>query len=76
MTLAHYARNLPHARPTKDVRPFIEASAANHGQATVTIVLDLARIDSPALRKTVIMVRQWKGLSPGRHEYGEALRFG
>jgi uncharacterized protein (UPF0218 family) len=32
--------------------------------------LDVAAIDEPTLRKTVVMVRQWKRLRAGRHEFG------
>jgi len=34
------------------------------------VALDLPHIDLPAVRKTVIMLRNWRRLGPGRHEWG------
>lgn len=75
MTLAHYAQSLPLSARLGGLRPFIEACAVRDGRGKLIVVLDLAHIDSPALRNTVVMVRQWKRLGPGRHEYGQARHF-
>jgi hypothetical protein len=34
--------------------------------------LDLQRIDRPAIEKMIIMIRNYRNLRYGRHEYGEA----
>lgn len=36
----------------------------------LTVTLALPRFDLPAIRKTVIMIRQYKRLHYGRHEFG------
>ncbi|GAB4299656.1 MAG: hypothetical protein Kow0096_19180 [Thiohalomonadaceae bacterium] len=36
----------------------------------LTVVLDVAAFDAPAVHKTIIMVRQYKRLRRGRHEFG------
>ncbi|HEY0721956.1 MAG TPA: hypothetical protein VGE50_11970 [Gammaproteobacteria bacterium] len=36
----------------------------------LTVTLNLPCIDLPAIRKTVIMIRQYKRLHYGRHEFG------
>ncbi len=76
MTLSHYAGNLPAAHRQQGVRQFIETVFSSGDQHRLTVVLDLPSIDTPALRKTVIMLRRWKRLRPGRHEYGPTQHFG
>jgi len=51
-------------------RPFFEISTRRGGVASIRIGLDVERLDPPTLRKTVIMVRQYKRLRRGRHEFG------
>ncbi len=36
----------------------------------LTVTLALSRFDLPAIRKTVIMIRQYKRLQRGRYEFG------
>jgi len=50
------------------------------GQARFTftgrrVVLDIPRIDEPAILRTIIMIRNYKRLYPGRHEFGEPRTF-
>jgi hypothetical protein len=53
------------------LRNFIEVGApAAHG-VPVRVGLSLARIDTPAIEKMIVMIRNYKRLRPGRHEYGE-----
>lgn len=42
-----------------------------HGRQ-LTVVLDVDCFDAPTLRKTIIMVRQYRRLRPGRHEFGRS----
>lgn len=37
---------------------------------TLTVVLDVHCFDAPTVRKAIIMVRQYKRLRPGRHDFG------
>jgi len=39
----------------------------------LTVTLALPSFDLPAIRKTVIMIRQYKRLKRGRHEFGVVL---
>jgi len=76
MTLAHHYRRLSPADREQGVRQFIDVEPVRDGQAHISIGLNLSRIDETAVRKTLIMVRQWKRLGPGRHEYGATHHFG
>jgi len=76
VTLAHHYRRLPPANREQGVRQFIDVGPVKDGQARISIGLNLSRIDETAVRKTLIMVRQWKRLGPGRHEYGATHHFG
>jgi hypothetical protein len=50
-------------------RSFIEVGDAAELRS-LTVALPVAAMDLPAIRKTVVMVRNWKRLAPGRHEFG------
>lgn len=39
----------------------------------IDIALNLARIDEAAIKRTIIMIRKYKRLHIGHHEYGEAI---
>ena len=72
VTLAAWARARENDVPAT-ARQFIEIAAPRAGVASLTVGLAVPVIDLPAVRKTVIMVRNYKRLRPGRHEYGEPL---
>lgn len=55
------------ARPAPRVGAFGERRAA---AIALEVGLDVPVLDPPTLRKTVVMVRQWKRLRAGRHELG------
>lgn len=52
-------------------RPFFEISSPRRNGIPIRIGLDVGRLDAPTLHKAVIMVRQYKRLRRGRHEFGE-----
>ncbi len=56
------------------IRPFLQVSAYEQTSAVVPIEIGLPvlRIDRPTILKTIIMVRQYKRLTIGRHEFGQA----
>lgn len=56
------------------LRPFIHVGPRLGPMRAITIGLALEAIDVPAIRKTIIMVQQYKRLKEGRHEYGEYRR--
>ena len=74
MTLAHHARGLPRDARGRGLRQHMDVAPVKDGRGQITVVLAVPRIDLPVLRKTVIMVRQWRRLSAGRHEYGPVQR--
>jgi hypothetical protein len=75
VTLSHAARSRP-ANSTAELRQFIEVGRDNGGTRQLRIGLNVDRIDEPAILKTIIMIRQYRRLQEGRHEYGPPWRPG
>lgn len=74
-TLAHYHdTQLASAEPIMR-RPFIEIGDATAVGRIITVALDIPAIDAPTLLRTVIMIRQYRRLRAGRHEFGEPRTF-
>lgn len=55
-----------------DFRQFVDISTPNTRGVPITIGLRVSCIDRPTLLKTLIMVRNYKRLRAGRHEFGYA----
>ena len=53
---------------------FIDIKYCNNAYQ-VEIGLNLNQIDEPAIKRAIIMMRKYKRLHLGRHEYGEAIQF-
>jgi len=73
-TLAYYVyevANLSHANAS--IRQFIHVRDESKMGRKIEIGLNLSLIDEPAIVKTMIMVRQYKRLTNGLHEYGETI---
>ena len=70
MRLDHYNRLAAHRGEAGSTQQFIEIGARQGDMRTIDIGLELERIDTGALLKTIIMVRKYKRLHPGRHEFG------
>lgn len=51
-------------------RPFIEITAGREGVFPLNVGLDLAVIDETVIKKTIIMIRNYKRLAIGRIEFG------
>jgi hypothetical protein len=49
---------------------FIEIGADGPAGVAITVGLQVERIDPPTVRKTMIMIRRYKRLRRGRHDYG------
>jgi hypothetical protein len=49
---------------------YIAVGPRSANAIAVEVGLDVPVVDEPTLRKTVVMVRQWKRLRAGRHEFG------
>ncbi len=70
MTLTCYnARQAQENKPAVQ-RQFIDIARTGDIRRRIVIGLGLKNIDMPALMKTIIMVRQYKRLHTGRHEFG------
>jgi hypothetical protein len=52
-------------------RNFIDIGAPGARGVPLIVGLALARIDRPAIEKMIIMMRNYKRLRTGRHEYGQ-----
>ena len=74
VTLEHECRGRQSVRPSGDgpgLRQFIEVGSADDGTRMLRIGLNVERIDEPVILKAIIMIRQYKRLHEGCHEYGE-----
>jgi hypothetical protein len=58
-----------------ELRQFIDVGENTEGGCRLTVALKLGAVDAPAVRKTVVMIRNYKRLRRGRHEYGERVFF-
>lgn len=56
--------------PQGQQRNYIEIGEERAEGIALTVGLNVPLIDLPTLRKTMMMIRQYKRLSRGRHEYG------
>ena len=56
------------------IQPFIDISIENNIHR-LTVALNLPVIDDAAILRTIIMIRQYKRLKPGRHQYGDIITF-
>ena len=52
-------------------RNFIDIAEPGPQGVPLKVGLDIERIDRPAIEKMIIMIRNYKNLHYGRHEYGE-----
>lgn len=62
-------------RPARDWRPFIEIGGATPHGMHLRVGLAVPCIDAATVLRTLMMIRQYKRLRPGRHEFGESVTF-
>lgn len=75
LTLARYHADQPHAGQSVVRSAFLEiGDATTHGRA-LRVALDIGLIDEAAILRTIIMIRNYKRLRSGRHEFGEPRTF-
>ena len=70
----YHALQTPSAAPAAR-RPFIEIGAPTGDTYPLTVVLDIPHIDEAAMRRVIVMIRQYKRLATGRLEFGVARVF-
>lgn len=59
--------------PNRPLRNFIDIGEETAHGVRLTVGLDVPYIDIPTVRKAMLMVRQYKRLARGRHEFGRAM---
>ena len=52
------------------LKQFIDIEATASDVMNLTVVLKLNEVNKPNILKMIIMIKQYKNLSLGRHEYG------
>jgi len=73
-TLTYYMRKVKnHSSASTNTRAFINVGEINELGRKIEIGLHLPYLDLPSLKKTMIMVRQYKRLSLGQYEFGEII---
>lgn len=58
------------AAPAAGTASSIDIGEMTAAGRTLTVTLDIPAVDEPAILRTIIMIRQYKRLHPGRHEFG------
>ena len=53
-----------------DAKQFLNIKAINTDTMELTVALNIPEINNPNIQKMMIMIKQYKNLSIGRHEYG------
>jgi hypothetical protein len=53
-----------------ELKQFIDIQAIDSGTMKLTVALNITEINKPNIFKMMIMIKQYKNLSIGRHEYG------
>jgi hypothetical protein len=74
-----YERHCRAGAPRGEVdslRSFMDIGAPGAQGVPVRVGLDIARIDRPAILKMMVMMRNYKRLRRGRHEFGASRRGG
>lgn len=75
LTLDAWHKSQPPTTHPVRRRSFIEIDAAATQGRDVRIVLDVPAIDEAVILRTIIMLRQYKRLRIGRHEFGVPREF-
>lgn len=55
---------------SQNLKQFIEIEPIDSQNMKLTVSLNLSEITKPNIIKMIIMIKQYKNLSLGRHEYG------
>jgi hypothetical protein len=75
LTLARFHADQPDAGQSVLRSAFMEIGGQTaHGRA-IRVALDITLIDEAAILRTIIMIRNYKRLQSGRHEFGEPRAF-
>lgn len=72
-SLENYAQEMFGGKQAS-LKQFIEISELEDAYKIV-VGLNIPKIDEASIKKAIIMIRKYKRLHIGRHEYGEAIQF-
>ena len=76
-TLASYhteeLKNVPAKERSAFIHSFMQIEPPEAGLCKIHIVLGVPIIDEPTIKKTIIMIRCYKRLKVGYHEFGKNL---
>jgi hypothetical protein len=75
LTLTHYHAEQPESAQPAVRSAFLEIGGETARGRAIRVALDIPLIDEPAILRTIIMIRNYKRLHPGRHEFGEPRTF-
>ena len=75
LTLAHYHAQQPESAQPVVRTAFLEIGGETVHGRTIRVALDIPRIDEPAMLRAIIMIRNYKRLQAGHHEFGEPRIF-
>ncbi len=75
LTLENYHARQPASADPVTRRPFIEIGAVDSDPRPLTVALDIPHIDEAAILRAIVMIRQYRRLHVGRHEFGLAREF-
>ena len=53
-----------------NLKQFIDIKPVRSGVMKLTVALKINEVNNPSIQKMMIMIKQYKELSLGRHEYG------
>jgi len=72
-----FSKSLPDLEAGVDEHPLRQSIdiSENNEHYAINVALNLRQIDEAAIKRTIIMVRKYKRLHSGCHEYGEAVMF-
>jgi hypothetical protein len=68
-TLGHWQRSQGRTE-SEPARQFMQIDRDADGSLRIEVALAVTTIDQPAIRKTIVMIRNYKRLRVGRHEWG------
>lgn len=76
-TLASIARLSQQSRQRQfiEIHEPVEVIADDKPTLTIMVGLNVTEIDATVIEKTTIMIRNYRRLHSGRHEYGETFEF-
>ena len=75
MTLTHARQQAAYHTDTTDaIKQFIQVGEHGASGRKLQVALAVTTIDATILRKTIIMVRQYKALVRGQHNFGPSLQ--